>query len=422
MPDHEQQEDETPPLCLSEEPSSPVALSLRQKRFPSLLPLVLIGVLLCIGSDRLSIARGAAYPGAPISTAGGAFLTRQQVIAKDQPSVVEVIGADCQDQLKGYGSGEIVDQRGYIVTNYHVVDGVQKFYVLLFDNSRLPAQLIGVDPVDDLAVLKINTPKHLSAIPFGDSSHLQVGDSSLAIGYPVPYAINDISSIGKIDGSTVTGGLISALGRQQPGTVGGVITDAIQTDTEINPGNSGGALVNMQAQLIGIPTQGPAYEDTGVKVITPDNRPIKGIGFAIPSNRIAFVTSQLIQYGKMVHTGHATIKATLVSVTPALALLDGLAVDHGGYLSDVDPGGPAALAGLQTGDVIVRVNNVPLTNALDITDTLMPIDAGTTVTLDVVRGTQQMQVKVKLQELPTNVQTTPIQHCPSTGTSVVGKG
>jgi S1-C subfamily serine protease len=290
------------------------------------------------------------------------------------------------------------------VTNYHVVDGAQKYYVFLSDNSLLPAQLIGVDPADDLAVLKITTPKHLSTISFGDSSLLQVGDSVIAIGYPVADLVNVITSIGKIDGSTVTNGIISALEREQPWGSGGKITDAIQTDAELNPGNSGGALVNMQAQLIGIPTQILTYEDSTAKVVTPANRPIKGIGFAIPSNRVAFVASQLIQYGYMVHTGHATIGATLVSVTPALATLDSLAIDHGAYISEVEAGGPAALAGLQTGDVIVRVNTTPITNALDMTDALMPMDAGATVTLGIVRGTQQMQVKVKLQASPTSVQ------------------
>lgn len=398
-----------------------------RRTLPHLLALLLIGALLCTGTDTSTPARGAGLAGLLRSRANTLAnqepLTRQEAIARGRPAVVEIITADCQNQVKGFGSGEIIDPRGYIVTNYHVVHTGQKYFALLFDNSLIQAVLAGSDPADDLAVLKAVTQRHLPMMSLGNSSNLQVGDSVLTIGFPVPLQINerDIKAIGTVDGMTVTGGLISALGRDLATADDGII-DAIQTDAEINPGNSGGALVDMQARLVGIPTLTSAYENPGATVITSENRPIKGIGFAIPSNRIAFATAQLIQYGHMVHSGHATIGATLVTATPALASLDSLAVDHGAFISGVQAGSAAQQAGLQAGDVIVQVNKTAITHALDVTDALMPLDAGTTVTLGVVRGTRQMEVKARLQERTIQAQESSIRQCSSASSSVVGKG
>jgi S1-C subfamily serine protease len=336
--------------------------------------------------------------------------------------VVEFIATDCQNRVKGFGSGEIIDPRGYLVTNYHVVHTGQRYFALLFDNSLIQLRLVGGDPADDLAVLKTMTARHLPTLSLGNSSHVQVGDDVLTIGFPVPLQINerDLNAIGSVDGATVTGGLVSAVGRDLTTADDGIV-DAIQTDAEINPGNSGGALVDMQGRLIGIPTLASTYENPGATVITAENRPIKGIGFAIPANRIAFVVQQFIQYGRMVHSGHATIGATLVSTTHALADLDSLAVDHGAFISNVQADGPAAKAGLQAGDVIVQVNKTPIEQALDVTDALMPIDANTTITLGVVRGTRQMQISTRLKERAIQVQDTPIEQCPAASSTVVGK-
>jgi S1-C subfamily serine protease len=425
---HDQSENETSSLYADVGTSSLPSPLLRRKRLPSLISLLFIGALLCTGANSLPAVRGSAHPSSHVSVTGtlasGSPLSRQQVITQDQPAVVEIIAADCRDNGKDSGTGEIIDRRGYIVTNYHVVADGQKYYVLLFDNSLLAARLIGVDPADDLAVIKIDTSKRLSSVSIGNSSQLQTGDSTLAIGYPVPESINGIGSAGVIDGSTVTNGLISALGREMLTPGGGVILDAIQTDAEINAGNSGGALVNMQAQLIGITTQVPTYTYPNKPVITPDNLPIKGIGFAIPANRINFIVPQLIQNGKVVHSGHATLGAILVSVKPALATLDNLSVEHGAYISDAPEGYPASLAGLRVGDVIVGVNKTSIKNVMDLTDALMPEESGATVTLGIVRGTQRMRVTIILQELALHIKVPPIQHCSSASTfaPVVGKG
>jgi S1-C subfamily serine protease len=381
----------------------------------------------CTGAAALTPARGANLPNTlarlanvPVSSEP---LTRQEVIARERPAVVEIITTDCQNQVKGFGSGEIIDPQGYMVTNSHVVHLGQKYFALLFDNSLVQARLIGNDPADDLAVLKVTTRRHLPAMAIGDSSHLHVGDEVLTVGYPVPQQINErnLQAIGSIDGVTITGGLISALGRDLTTATDG-IADAIQTDAEINPGNSGGALVDMQARLIGIPTLASAYEYPGAAVITSDNRPIKGIGFAIPANRIVFVARQFIHYGRLVHSGHAMINATLVSVTPALAAMDSLSVDHGAYVSDVQADGPAAQAGLQAGDVIVQMNKTPIMQTLDLTDALMPIDANTTVTLEVARGTRQIEVNVRLKERAIQTQDSTIEQCSSGNSPVVGRG
>ncbi|MEO6892610.1 MAG: trypsin-like peptidase domain-containing protein, partial [Ktedonobacteraceae bacterium] len=161
---------------------------------------------------------------------------REAVVAKVRPTVVQINVVTGQG--KGLGSGAIIDPRGYIVTNNHVVQGAQHLEVLLFDGVMLPAQLVGTDPPDDLAVVKVAPPKAgLSVATLGDSSRLQVGQEVLAIGNPLGIT------------QTVTSGIVSALDR----TVG-TIPDAIQTDAAINPGNSGGALVDLQGQVVGIPT------------------------------------------------------------------------------------------------------------------------------------------------------------------------
>src|SRR6266487_3392482 len=167
---------------------------------------------------------------------------REAVIAKVRPAVVEV---NVTTQQGGaIGSGVIIDGRGYIVTNNHVVNGAQSMTVTLYDGTNLPAQLVGTDPADDLAVVKINPPsKGLTVATIGDSSKLTVGQEVMAIGNPLGIT------------QTVTHGIISALGRSvSEGQGGATIPNAIQTDAAINPGNSGGALVDMQGNLIGIPT------------------------------------------------------------------------------------------------------------------------------------------------------------------------
>src|SRR5256885_5872488 len=170
---------------------------------------------------------------------------------------------------------------------------------------------------------------------------------------------------------TVTHGIISALGRNvSEGQGGATIPNAIQTDAAINPGNSGGALVDLQGNLIGIPT---------LTAIDPEfNAPANGVGFAIPSNRVKFIAPQIIQSGRAVHTGRAALGVSVESVDPSLAAQYNLAVDQGALIVSVQPNGPAAKAGLRAGDVIVQVDNTPVVDTSSLGDALVSKDPGST--------------------------------------------
>jgi len=201
-------------------------------------------------------------------TKDNAEAVREAVIAKVRPAVVQV-NITTQSGF-GLGSGVIIDRRGYIITNNHVIDGAQKIEVVLSDGTKIQAQPVGKDQALDLAVLKVSVPgQNLTVAALGDSSQLQVGQEVLAIGNPLGIT------------QTVTQGIVSALRRNVS-----TFPDVIQTDAPINPGNSGGALVDMQGKVVGIPT---------FTAIDPEFKmPANGVGFAIPSNRVRVMVSQLI--------------------------------------------------------------------------------------------------------------------------------
>jgi S1-C subfamily serine protease len=316
----------------------------------------------------------------PPLTGNNLQAVREAVIAKVKPSVVQV-NVTLQGN-SGIGSGVIVDRRGYIVTNNHVVDGAQSIEVVLYDGTRLSAQLVGTDPADDLAVLKITPPsKGLTVATLGDSSKLQVGQEVLAIGNPLGIT------------QTVTNGIISALGRSvSEGRGGATIANAIQTDAPINPGNSGGALVDLQGNLVGIPT---------LTAIDPEfNTPANGVGFAIPSNRVAFIVPQIIANGSVTHTGRAYLGVRVADVDANMAARNNLSVDHGALIASLVSNGPAASAGLHTGDVIVQLDNKPVNDSQSLTDILVNENPGSTVAVKVYRGNQQLTINVRLGELP----------------------
>ena len=251
----------------------------------SLVLAVIFGVGLFAGwqfSSTSSVAGGARSASTTATVATSTAITAQtaqeSAIAKIKPAVVQ-INVTTQS-ASAIGSGVIIDQRGYIVTNNHVVAGAQSIEVVLYDGTHLSAQLVGTDTADDLAILKITTQEKLTAATLGDSSKLQVGQDVLAIGNPLGIT------------QTVTQGIISALGRTvSEGQGGATISNAIQTDAAINPGNSGGALIDLQGNLVGIPTLG---------AIDPEfNTPASGVAFAIPSNSVASIVQQIIT------TGHA---------------------------------------------------------------------------------------------------------------------
>ncbi len=315
----------------------------------------------------------------PQLTSNNLEAVREAVIAKVQPAVVQV-----NVTLQGngaIGSGVIIDGRGYIVTNDHVVSGAQTLEVVLYNGTRLTAQVAGTDPADDLAIIKVTPPKNgLTTVKLGDSSKLTVGEDVLAIGNPLGIT------------QTVTNGIISALNRNvSEGQGGATLPDAIQTDAPINPGNSGGALVDLQGNLIGIPT---------LTAIDPEfNTPANGVGFAIPSNRVSFIAQQIISTGQVTHTGRAVLGVEVASVDATVAAQNNLSVDHGALIISLTSGYPAASAGLQPGDVIVQIDNTPVNDTSSLGDALLNKNPGDTVAVHVYRGSQQLTINVKLGEL-----------------------
>jgi Do/DeqQ family serine protease len=260
-------------------------------------------------------------------------------------------GAVRRRQFQSAGSGVIVDaKKGYIVTNRHVIENASEITVTLLDNRHFQATVVGSDEGTDIAVLKAVEP-HLTEMPLGDSSHLEVGDWVVAIGNPFGLK------------HTVTAGIISALGRTGIHPHG--YEDFIQTDASINPGNSGGALVNLNGELIGINSA----------ILSKDGGNI-GIGFAIPVNMVKAVMEQLITYGE-VKRGLVGIK--LRDVTPEAAESLQLVNARGVEISEVAPGSAADHAGIKVGDVVVSMNGVPLESAAQLRNGLALLRVGQSV-------------------------------------------
>jgi len=323
-----------------------------------------------------------AQPTIPALSGNNIEAVREAVVAKVEPAVVQ-INVTTQ-RGAGIGSGVIIDQRGYIVTNNHVVNGAQTIQVVMSDRtSPINATLVGTDPNDDLAVLKITPPANMVVATLGDSSKLRVGQEVLAIGNPLGQT------------QTVTHGIVSALGRNvSEGSGGATLPNTIQTDAPINPGNSGGALVDLQGNLVGIPTLAAIDPEFGT--------PASGVGFAIPSNRVNLIVPQIIQNGKVTHTGRAALNISVASVDAQVQASNNLSVDHGVLIRTVQSGGAADRAGLQQGDVIVQIDNQSVSDASTLGDVLANKNPGDTVSVQVYRGNQQLTIKVTLGELQAN--------------------
>jgi S1-C subfamily serine protease len=234
---------------------------------------------------------------------------------------------------QGSGSGSIIDTKGHVLTNHHVVANAQKLEVTLADGSKWPAKLIGSDPDNDLAVIKIDAPKEkLKVISMGDSRNLRIGQKVLAIGNPFGLQ------------RTLTTGIISSLGRTIRSEVGTLIEDVIQTDAAINPGNSGGPLLNSDGEIIGINSA----------IISPSGGSV-GIGFAIPVNTAKRVVPELISKG---YVSYPWIGATIQTLIPEVAKYLKLKIERGAMIAEAVKGGPAEKAGLKGGDQRVQVGNM----------------------------------------------------------------
>jgi Do/DeqQ family serine protease len=271
---------------------------------------------------------------------------------------------------RALGSGVLVTPDGYILTNHHVVDGAEEIKVDLNDNRTLDAKLVGSDQPSDLAVLKVNASS-LPVLQLGNSDNVRVGDVVLAIGNPLGV------------GQTVTLGIISAKGRST-GLSSGSFEDFLQTDAPINQGNSGGALVNTNGELVGINSQ--ILSRTGGSI---------GIGFAIPSNMARSVMEQLIKTGK-VRRGQLGI--TVQKVTSDIAASIGLQEARGVIVGSVRPGSAAERAGVKQGDVITAINGEAVNDPNGFRNKVAGTQPGTEVTLKVMRGGSEQQIRATLGE------------------------
>jgi serine protease Do len=269
-----------------------------------------------------------------------------------------------REEVRGAGSGFIIDPSGVIVTNNHVVGNASKIVVSLSNGTELPAKLIGADELTDVAVIKVNPPGPLPAATWGDSRVIEVGDWVIAAGNPFGL------------GGSVTAGIVSARGRD---IGGGAFSDFIQIDAPINPGNSGGPLFNEDGQVVGMTSA--IFSPTGSSV---------GIGFAIPSELVGHIVAELREKG---HIDRGWLGVT-VREEPSSEHTAGVGI------AAVDKSGPGARAGLRPGDVITAINGQAIDSARDLIRTVAQTSPGSTVHLTVRRQARQLEVSVAVGRRP----------------------
>ena len=272
---------------------------------------------------------------------------------------------------RSLGSGVIVDKRGFIITNFHVIDQATKIQVAMDgDPNKYTAKVIGLDKDTDLAVIKIDASRELTVAKLGNSDGVQVGDWVLAFGSP--FGLN----------STVTAGIVSAKDRT---TAGQQFKRFIQTDAAINPGNSGGPLVNMAGEVIGINT-----------AIYTGSRGFEGVGFAMPSNAAISVYNQLITVGKVTRGSIGITFQEDRSNNPVL--MRELGAPYGIVVERVEPGSPAEKAGLQPGDVITNINGAPVHNGSDLVNPIAETPIGQSVQIRFVRNKQAKEISLTVAD------------------------
>ncbi len=329
--------------------------------------------------DALTSAGGSYASGQPL--ADGETLTPGQVYAQCVNSVVAISATYQTSSIYGTsegassGSGFILSQDGYVVTNSHVIEGAASVEVVLFDGTAYPAEVIGSDATNDVAVLQINAT-NLPAVTLGSSSTLAIGDMAVAIGNP----------LGELT-STQTVGYVS--GKDRDVTTDGTIISMIQTDAAINPGNSGGPLFNMRGEVVGITTA--KYSGT-----TNSGASIEGIGFAIPVDDVLGILNDLIDFGYV--TG-AYLGVTVQNQNSDAAELFGLPTS-GAYVLSVESGGAADRAGIQPKDLIVDLGGHEVTGITSLTRALRHFKAGDTTTVTIIRSGTKLILDITLDEKP----------------------
>lgn len=284
----------------------------------------------------------------------------------------------------GLGSGVIIDPEGYILTNEHVISGAEKIIVSLSDGREFQASIKGTDPRSDLAIIKIDAKEDLPYAVLGDSDTIKIGEWVVAIGNPFGFAMNSPKP-------TVTAGVISAVHRSLPGLPGArgrgrAYLDLLQTDAAINPGNSGGPLCNLDAEVIGI----------NVAIVSTSGG-YQGIGFAIPSNIAKRIIGDLIK-GKEVVYGW--IGVTIQEITKDLAEYFGLKEKRGVLISGVLTGGPAYKAGLKSGDIIMKIDDLDIRDIRDVLRKISQTTPGQKVNLYIIRNGKPMRVALIVGKRP----------------------
>ncbi len=326
---------------------------------------VLMAALVLAGCS--ATADSSTAPAATADVKPSALALQQQfvqVVKQVGPSVVLI------QTNQGLGSGIVFDAKGDVVTNNHVVDNAGAFRITLANGRQYGARLVGTFPADDLAVLHIDAAG-LRPAAFADSSRLQVGDVALAIGNPLGLQ------------SSVTEGIVSALGRTVNEDNGVALPNVIQTSAAINPGNSGGALVDLQGQVIGIPTLAATDPQLGGSAAP-------GIGFAIPSNTVRDIATQLIDRGKVTNSHRAWLGVEVAGTT------------SGGVLvTKVEAGSPAAKAGIRAGELITAVDGTATPDPGTLADVLAGLQPGQSVAVTVAHPNGARQtVRVTLGQFP----------------------
>jgi 2-alkenal reductase len=333
-----------------------------------------------------------ASPPAATATSGELFVVTfdaSKIVERVMPAVVTVVneqqfnsGFGGSTQIEaGRGTGFAIDGAGDVVTNEHVVRGGTSFEVILSNGDKRNARLIGADPLSDLAVVRMDGAP-LATVMFGNSDTLQQGQPVLAIGSP----------LGEFTG-TVTSGIISALNRDFPADLGGgagegIYTGLIQHDAPINPGNSGGPLFDITGRVIGVNTLG--IPQSGYT-------PVQGLFFAIPSNHVARIVSQLIENGEVAYPYFGVEYAP---ISPDLAAQNDLPVDYGAYVTGVEPGGPADKAGIRQGDIVTAIGNDQINAQTTFTEVLFAHAPGETVPVTVIRNGKEQTLQATLAERP----------------------
>jgi len=303
------------------------------------------------------------------------------VAAAVSPSVVRIdVEMDVKGQQRpgrrprapnesvGSGSGFVFTPDGFVLTNSHVVSGAKRITITMLDGRKLPGHLVGDDPDTDLAVIRLMEAADLTPVTFGDSSALRVGQIAVAVGNPFGFD------------STVTAGVVSALGRSLRTQAGRLVDDVIQTDAALNPGNSGGPLVDAQGRVIGVNT---------AMIL-----PAQGICFAIAVNTAVFVVGKLIHEGR-IRRSYLGVAGQNVPLHRRVVRFHDLPMESAVFVVSVEPGSPGERAGLRDGDLIVGFDGKPIAGMDDLHRLLTEELAGNEATLIVVRGSERVALPVK---------------------------